>query len=165
MALRALALAMFALVAFVGFADAAGSSRSSDSSKKDESNTGHAYAEGLELVDAGRFVEARKAFERAVRSSPKDPDVLNMLAYSQRKSGRLDQAIETYRKAIKLRPRFPQAREYLAEAYLQASLRELATLRSYGASASSETAQLVTALKAAADELPPAEKVGAKRSW
>ena len=88
-----------------------------------------------------------------------------MLAYSQRKSGHLDLAIETYKKAIRLRGRFPQAREYLAEAYLQASLRELATLRSYGDSGAREAALLVTALKEAANELPPPERVGTKRSW
>ena len=52
-----------------------------------------------------------------------------------------------------------------AEAYLQASLRELATFRSYGDAGSREAAQLVTALKEAASELPPPEQVGAKRSW
>ena len=167
MVLRGFALvASLGVLVFSGGAEAAGSPAPSDSEKTERPSAKVSpYEEGLELIEAGDFVNARGAFERAVRRSPKDPDALNMLAYSQRKSGHLDLAIETYKKAIRLRGRFPQAREYLAEAYLQASLRELATLRSYGDSGAREAALLVTALKEAANELPPAEQVGTKRSW
>ncbi len=108
------------------------------------------YTRGLEEVEAGDFEAARASFEQALRKSPRDPDIVNMLAYSQRKSGQLDRAIHTYKKALKLRPRFPQAREYLAEAYLQAALRELETLESYGDEAQKERDQLIRALEAAA---------------
>ena len=167
MLLRGFALtASLGLLVFGGGAGAAGGPKSSDSEKTAGPSASESpYEEGLELVEAGDFVKARRAFERATHLSPKDPDALNMLAYSQRKSGQLDLAIETYKKAIELRGRFPQAREYLAEAYLQASLRELATLRSYGDAGAREAAQLVAAMKEAASELPPPQQVGAKRSW
>ena len=165
MVLRGFALAVsLGLLVFGSPANSAGGAKPSDSEKTDSAYDSH-YEEGLQLVESGDFVKARGAFERAVRRSPEDPDALNMLAYSQRKSGQLDLAIETYKKAIELRGRFPQAREYLAEAYLQASLRELATLRSYGDAGAREAAQLVAAMKEAASELPPPQQVGAKRSW
>ena len=51
--------------------------------------------------------------------------MLNMLAYVQRKLGQTDEALESYRKALKLRPQFPEAREYLGEVYIQASLEQI----------------------------------------
>ena len=108
------------------------------------------YAKGLAQVEAGDFEAVVTSFEQALRKSPRDADIVNMLAYSQRKSGQIDRAIHTYQKALKLRPRFPQAREYLAEAYLQAALRELETLEGYGEDASKERDQLIRALEAAA---------------
>jgi tetratricopeptide (TPR) repeat protein len=143
-------------------ASAMGAAETPEAEPSEESS---AYDRGVELIEAEDFVSARGAFENAVRQDPKNPDALNMLAYSQRKSGQLDQSIETYKRALEIRGRFPQAREYLAEAYLQASLRELATLRSYGQSAARETAALLEALRAATSQLPTPETVGSKQSW
>ena len=50
------------------------------------------------------------------------------------------------------------------EAYLEASLRELATLRTYGQTANRETAELLAALKAALSRLP-ATPPAAQRNW
>ena len=163
MLLRAFALVTsLGLIVFAAGANAMGGASTPDDEKTEGPST---YEEGIKLVEAGDFVNARGAFERAVQASPQNADALNMLGYSQRRSGQLDQAIATYKQALALRGRFPQAREYLAEAYLQASLRELATLRSYGDAGASEAALLVTALKEAASALPPPERAGAKRSW
>jgi tetratricopeptide (TPR) repeat protein len=123
------------------------------------------YDAGMALVESGDFSQARRAFERAAKKSPRDPEVLNMLAYSQRKSGQLDRAIETYKQALALRPQFAQAREYLGEAYLQAALRELQTLEGYGPEAEAERAQLAKALQEAAAGAPQAGEASAKRSW
>ena len=99
-----------------------------------------------------------------MQQDPQNPDTLNLLAYSQRKSGQLDEAIETYKQALALRGRFPQAREYLGEAYLEASLRELATLRTYGQTANRETAELLAVLKEALGRLPAAPPA-AQKNW
>jgi len=122
------------------------------------------YQLGAQLIDEGQFVRARAALEDAVREDPRNPDALNLLAYSQRKSGQLDEAIETYKQALALRKRFPQAREYLGEAYLEASLRELATLRTYGHSADRETAELLAAMREALSRLPAAPPA-AQKNW
>ena len=74
-----------------------------------------------------------------------------MLAFSLRKTGKIDKAIKHYHKALKLRPRFPQAREYQGEAYIQAAVREITTLKRYGKTAEHEHDDLVEALIEAAD--------------
>lgn len=114
------------------------------------------YDEGMKLIRTGEYAKAREIFEQALREASSNPDVLNMLAYSQRKTGSIDLAIETHKRALRLRPNFPQAREYLGEAYLQASLRELTALQRAGRSATSEHAMLLRALHEALEELPPA---------
>jgi tetratricopeptide (TPR) repeat protein len=122
------------------------------------------YDEGMKLIRTGEYAKAREIFEQALREASSNPDVLNMLAYSQRKTGSIDLAIETHKRALRLRPNFPQAREYLGEAYLQASLRELTALQRAGRSATSEHAMLLRALHEALEELPPAPE-GSGRRW
>jgi tetratricopeptide (TPR) repeat protein len=122
------------------------------------------YDEGMKLIRTGEYAKAREIFEQALREASSNPDVLNMLAYSQRKTGSIDLAIETHKRALRLRPNFPQARESLGEAYLQASLRELTALQRAGRSATSEHAMLLRALHEALEELPPAPE-GSGRRW
>jgi tetratricopeptide (TPR) repeat protein len=55
-----------------------------------------------------------------------DPDVMNMLGYSNRKAGRLELGISYYSKALEMRPDFVRAREYLGEGYVAAGKLELA---------------------------------------
>ena len=55
-----------------------------------------------------------------------DPDVMNMLGYSNRKAGRVELGISYYAKALQLRPDFVRAREYLGEGYVAAGKLELA---------------------------------------
>ena len=150
-----------------GTARAAGSAEPPASEGASEARSARPpeYEQGVAILETGDYMKARRAFERAAKKSPRDPDVLNMLAYSQRKSGQLDRAIDTYKQALALRPQFPQAREYLGEAYLQAALRELQTLGGYGPEAELHRAQLTKALQDAAAAAPDAPEVGAKSSW
>lgn len=76
-----------------------------------------------------------------------------MLAHTQLKLGMIEESLENYKKALKLRPRFPEAREYLGEAYIQAALRELETLKSYGTEAAEQSEDLVNEFKKAAGAL------------
>jgi tetratricopeptide (TPR) repeat protein len=111
------------------------------------------YDQGMELVRNERFEEARKLFATLVEKDRKDADALNMLAYTQRKTGDLDAALANYKQALELRPKFPQAREYLGEAYLELALREAETLRKYGGDGKDELKQLIAAVQAAAAQL------------
>lgn len=137
------------------------------SGKKDEGKGGQAqgasgekmdvasmlYNQGVEFADAGQFEKARESFEKANRERKNDPDIVNMLAFTQRKTGKLDEAFANYKKALELRPRFPQAREYLGEAHIQAVVAEIKELQSYGPEGEKELAMLVSALRAAVADL------------
>ena len=120
--------------------------------------------QGVELAKSAQYMEARRIFERLDIEDSDNPEVLNMLAYTQRKTGDLDKALVNYRKALKLRPKFPEAREYLAEAYVQAALREAEILRGYGNSGKEELQKLADVLQAAAAQFEPNQSEGAKSS-
>jgi predicted Zn-dependent protease len=144
------------LVALAASASPAMPSGSGSSSQPREStgSPGQAetsqYEKGMDLVKAEQYAEARKIFEQLEVQQPKNPEVLNMLAYTQRKTGDIDAALENYKRALSIKPKFPEAREYLAEAYLQAALREASTLRGYGGSGEDELETLVNAFQEAA---------------
>jgi Tfp pilus assembly protein PilF len=100
---------------------------------------------------SGDCAKALPLLEKALAASRDDADLLNFLAYCQRKSGRLDEAFANYRRALEIRPEFPAAREYLGEAHIQAALREVEILRGYGDSGREHLADLVAALREAAE--------------
>jgi Flp pilus assembly protein TadD len=108
----------------------------------------------MESVKKGDFTNARTFFEQAVRAKKDDADALNMLAYTQRKTGRLQEAFVNYAKALELRPNFPQAREYLGEAHLQAALLELKALQAAGPEGEKLAKSLIYALQQSAAEHP-----------
>jgi len=143
-------------------------SQGQSSSPEDQANA--LYNDGLTTAKSGDFAKARDMFERANRMKKNDPDILNMLAYTERKTGQIDEAFDNYRKALKIKPRFPQAHEYLAEAHLQAALMELDTLKGYGADGADDARQLVDAIRqaaatATAGDAEPATKSGSKTNW
>ena len=70
------------------------------------------------LIKAERFPEAIVALKKLEREGP-NADVLNLLAFSQRKSGDFATAYANYQKALKLNPEHRSAREYLGELYIQ----------------------------------------------
>ena len=106
------------------------------------------YEQGMQKVQAKDYAGALELFESANKSKKNDPDVLNMMAFSQRKLGDLDKAFANYAKALQIKPDFPQAREYLAEAHLQAAMEQMKVLRESNAQA--EVAQLLDAFAKAA---------------
>ncbi len=54
-----------------------------------------------------------------LKETPEDADMLNLLAYSQRKLQRFDEALVNYQKALGIEPEHRGANEYLGELYLQ----------------------------------------------
>ncbi len=84
-----------------------------------------------EMYDQGRLLARQGEYEWALTvlaavQDKSDPDVLNMMGYSNRKAGRLDVAITYYQKALSLKPDFTLAREYLGEGYVAAGKLDLA---------------------------------------
>ncbi|OSQ41912.1 tetratricopeptide repeat protein [Thalassospira sp. MCCC 1A01428] len=73
----------------------------------------------VKLIDAGKYSDAIDSLEKMNESDPDNADVLNYLAYSQRKSGDLKSAEANYDKALKINPDHPGALEYQGELYIQ----------------------------------------------
>ena len=130
----------------------------------------HAYEQGMALVKEGRYQEALDHFKVAAKKDKKSPEYLNMVAYTQRKVGNLDDAFENYAKVLAMKPDYAPAREYLAEAHIQAALLQLDVLRGYGDKGKKEADALTAAFDEAAKTLqaqPMGGKIEApdKKSW
>ena len=104
------------LAAQAGLALAAGGG---GGSTRTEGSTAE-VARAVELIDAQRYADAVAMLEPYVRGARNDADGHNWLAYAYRKSGRLPQAFEHYRRALTLVPTHLGAHEYIGEAYLDA---------------------------------------------
>jgi cytochrome c-type biogenesis protein CcmH/NrfG len=111
------------------------------------------YDQGVQANKDSDFVKAKSLFEQALQENPNNPDILNMLAHTQLKLGMIDQSLETYKRALVLRPRFPEAREYLGEAYIRAAKRELDTIHSYGSDGKESGEDLTKVFKETAAQL------------
>ena len=68
------------------------------------------------LVEAGATAEAVGEFRAALALMPGSVDVLNNLGIALGSLGRLDEAIESFERALSVRPDFPPARQNLAAA-------------------------------------------------
>jgi tetratricopeptide (TPR) repeat protein len=64
------------------------------------------------------YNKARKEFQEATEYNPQMPEAWNDLGYTQRKLGDYNASLASYEKALALRPGYPEAIEYRAEAYL-----------------------------------------------
>lgn len=73
---------------------------------------------GQKAVKDGKWKQAVKYLERAVKLNPDNADAFNLLAYSYRRNGQLDPAFANYEKALQLDPKHKGAHEYVGEAYL-----------------------------------------------
>ena len=78
------------------------------------------YAAGKQALDASDWKAATEAFRKAVEKAPGNANAQNLLAYSYRKSGKLDMAFKHYEEALRLDPKHRGAHEYIGEAYLMA---------------------------------------------
>jgi len=138
------------LTACVGGAIAAGTGSKETSTETPMDAATQMYEQGLKEVEKQNFDAALGLFERANKSRKNDAEILNMLGFTQRKVGRLDDAFKSYAKALDIQPEFPQAREYLAEAHLQAAMEQMRVLREAGTAAQAEVALLLDAFAKAA---------------
>jgi tetratricopeptide (TPR) repeat protein len=62
---------------------------------------------GLELIQQGRYAEARKYFQRAVARNPKNAEAMSNLGYLWLIQGRFADAENHYRQALRIRPTDP----------------------------------------------------------
>lgn len=95
--------------------------------KKAELEDRDLYEQGWQLAKAGEYDWAIEMFSAVQNQN--DPDVLNMMGYSNRKAGRLDVGFSYYEKALAIRPDFARAREYLGEGLIAAGKVDQARLQ------------------------------------
>lgn len=129
-------------------AAAAGSSTTgSTASQADQRN----FERGRQAVEAGDWERAAMFLERAAEADARNADAFNLLAYSYRHLGRLDDAFEAYGVALKLDPAHRGAHEYIGEAYLLVgdlamAEQHLATLKEICGSTCEEYEELAEAI-------------------
>ena len=109
---------------------AAGSDSSSNDSSSSEASM---YDAGVKLIKkagilekkdkAGKakklYSQAFKKFEKAYSKDKKNPDILNYLGFTSRKSGNFTEAEDYYLKGLSLDPKHNGINEYLGELYVQ----------------------------------------------
>ena len=110
-AILLLAGAAAVLPAWDALAAGSSSNTSSQSEQRD-------LERGKQAIKAQDWERAASHLERAARSDPRNADVFNLLAYSYRHLGRIDDAFAYYGRALALDPRHLGAHEYIGEAYL-----------------------------------------------
>jgi predicted Zn-dependent protease len=71
------------------------------------------------VVDAGDYQSALPRLMALDRETPNDPDILNLIGFSLRKTGHPDQALDYYSRALAQKPDHLGANEYLGELYLE----------------------------------------------
>ncbi|MDX1431844.1 MAG: tetratricopeptide repeat protein [Gammaproteobacteria bacterium] len=72
-----------------------------------------------QAIEKGEYQAAIADLSDLEREEPDNPDVHNLLGYSYRKLGRLDEAREHYLRALAIMPNHRGANEYLGELYLE----------------------------------------------
>jgi|TARA_A100001391_G_scaffold205092_1_gene203429 tetratricopeptide (TPR) repeat protein len=83
-------------------------------------------SEVVEMIDAGKYDTAIASLEGMLEDDPKNADILNYLAYSQRKSGDLESASQNYERALMIDPEHKGALEYQGELFLQTGKPDMA---------------------------------------
>lgn len=83
--------------------------------------------QGWKLAYSGQYKAAIELFEMVADKA--DPEALNGLGYSNRKSGRFNIGIAYYKQALTIKPDYVLAREYLGEGYVAAGRINLAKLQ------------------------------------
>ena len=116
---------MFAAIALLGMAlaglDAAPAMAAGSSTGTSNTETqadSQDLKRGKQAIESGAWERAARHLERAAASDPRNADVFNLLAYSYRHLGRLDDAFTYYGRALALDPGHRGAHEYIGEAYL-----------------------------------------------
>ena len=112
--LRALAAAFLGVAITAGAAHAMGGGSTNNAPKVDANFTAAQAA-----IQDEDFPAAVALLTKVVDKSPKDADAQNLLGYSYRKLGELDNAIVHYTAALDVEPKHKDAHEYIGEAYLE----------------------------------------------
>jgi tetratricopeptide (TPR) repeat protein len=103
----------------VGTTSSSGSSGGSNVASNKSPTAQDWYTSGYNASQAKKYDEAVADFQKAIALKSDYADAYNMLGFCTRKLGDVSKAFNYYETALKLKPNFPEAREYYGEAYLQ----------------------------------------------
>jgi Flp pilus assembly protein TadD len=78
------------------------------------------YSAGKKAVERKDWATAVASFRKVVAAEPNNPDGYNMLGFSLRWMGKMDEAFAAYDRALALDPKHRGALEYSGIAYLKA---------------------------------------------
>lgn len=76
-------------------------------------------AEAKDLIDKDGYQDAIPHLEKALKSAPTNADVLNLLGFTHRKTGKFDAAEDYYRKALGINSDHLGALNYLGQLYIE----------------------------------------------
>ena len=111
----AFALPLAALLALGPTAPPALAAGSSPEPVRSESD----YDKAVKAVKSEKYKDAIELLEKVVLKEPGKADAWNYLGYSQRKTGKYDDALKSYTRALDIDPKHRGAHEYVGELYLQ----------------------------------------------
>jgi len=77
------------------------------------------YQRGVRARVLKDWPAAEAAFRQAIVQRPDFADAWNELGYALRHQRRYGESVNAYLEALRLRPNFPEALEYLGEAYVE----------------------------------------------
>ncbi|MCP4389050.1 MAG: tetratricopeptide repeat protein [Gammaproteobacteria bacterium] len=95
----------------------------------DSSDWGSELAKFKQLIEERQFQQAIDELDAALKQTPDDADLLNLMAYSHRQLENFDNALDYYQKALEIEPKHRGANEYLDEFYLRLGQLEKAQQR------------------------------------
>jgi predicted Zn-dependent protease len=87
------------------------------------------YQDAQSAIARADYHSAADLLHKVLSRQPDNPDVLNLMGFSERKLGEASTALEYYKKALDLQPNHIGANEYLGELYLELKQPQMAEQR------------------------------------
>ncbi len=110
---------MVIAIAMLGAASVAQADSTREAPAPKQAVTGVTLASAQQKVDAGDYRGAIPILTDIIKANPNNADALNLMGFSQRKTGQTDLALQYYNKALALMPKHLGANEYLGELYVE----------------------------------------------
>jgi tetratricopeptide (TPR) repeat protein len=113
-----------------------------------EASAASEYLRGVRARVIADWPVAESAFRGAIALEPTHAEAWNELGYALRNQRRYAESLDAYHEALRLRPEFPEALEYLGEAYVKMgrvedARRVLGRLRVLDAGRAQELAEVI----------------------
>ncbi len=87
------------------------------------------YKAAQNAIAQSDYKSAMNHLNNVIAAKPDDADALNLMGFSERKMGSMDESLEYYNKALALNPNHLGANEYLGELYLEMKKPDMAKQR------------------------------------